>query len=268
MAPSSGSLHRVARDAVRAARPDDDVGRTVSVPPSIADELDDDAGRVHLDLRRRDAALDHPAERREMLFEDALGLVLRQAALELAAAVEAVVAHRRDLGHARAVQPRAPDVLGRVEERLQQADGVENLEGAGLDRGGARLAVRAHLPLDEPRPHTMASELGGGEQPDGPAPMIRTSLRAMPPPNSPCTTKSWPQPKDSPREMCDANSTLDEAPGRRRRSANSGRGDLDAVTGSQRLANHFGHPLLDGTPIGEQAPDRSRVGRRRFRTDA
>ena len=98
-----------------------------------------------------------------MLFEDALGLVLREAALELAPAAETVVAHRRDLGHARTVESRAPDVLRRVEERLQQADGVENLQGAGLDRGGACLAVRAHLPLDQPRPHTMSSQLRGDE---------------------------------------------------------------------------------------------------------
>ena len=47
----------------------------------------------------------------------------------------------------------------------KQADGIQDLERAGLDRGGARLAVRPHLPLDEPRFHAVAGELGGGEQP-------------------------------------------------------------------------------------------------------
>ena len=59
----------------------------------------------------------------------------------------------------------AADVLGGIEERRQQADGIQDLEGAGLDRRGARLAVRPHLPLDEPRVHAVAGELGGGEQP-------------------------------------------------------------------------------------------------------
>lgn len=60
---------------------------------------------------------------------------------------------------------RAPqDVLGRVEEGRQRADGLQDLEGAGLDRRRARFAVRPHVSLDEPRRNTMAGELGGGEQ--------------------------------------------------------------------------------------------------------
>ena len=35
----------------------------------------------------------------------------------------------------------------------------------GWIAGGARLAVRPHLPLDEPRFHAVAGEFGGGEQP-------------------------------------------------------------------------------------------------------
>ena len=177
--------HRMARDAVRPARPDDDARADRLRPAVRVDELDDDAVRVRLHLGRRDPALDHPAERREMGLEDPLGLVLRQAALELAAAVDAVVAHGAELGHVRTVQAGTPDVLGGVEERRQQADGIQDLEGAGLDRRGARLAVRPHLPLDEPRLHAVAGELGGGEQPEGPAPMIKTSFRAMPPPALP-----------------------------------------------------------------------------------
>jgi hypothetical protein len=59
----------------------------------------------------------------------------------------------------------APDVLGGIEERRQQADGIQDLERAGLDRRGACLAVRPCVPLDEPRCHSVAGELGGGEQP-------------------------------------------------------------------------------------------------------
>ena len=70
----------------------------------------------------------------------------------------------RKLGHVRAVHARAADVLGRIEKRRQQADGIQDLERAGLDRGGARLAVRPNVALDEPRFHTVAGELGGGEE--------------------------------------------------------------------------------------------------------
>ena len=58
-------------------------------------------------------------------------------------------------------------VLGFLEERRQQADGIKDLERARLDRRGARLVVRAHLLLDEPHVHAVAGELGGGEQPGG-----------------------------------------------------------------------------------------------------
>jgi len=60
-------------------------------------------------------------------------------------------------------------MLGGIEERLQQADGIQDLERAGLDRGSPRLAVRPNLPLDESRFHTVARELGGGEQPGRPS---------------------------------------------------------------------------------------------------
>ena len=57
------------------------------------------------------------------------------------------------------------DVLGRIDKRRQQANGIQDLERAGLDRGRACLAVRLHVALDEPRLHAVAGELGGGEQP-------------------------------------------------------------------------------------------------------
>ena len=99
-----------------------------------------------------------------MGLEDSLGLVLRQAALELAAAIDAVVSHRAKLDHVRAVEAGTVDMLGGIEEGRQHADGVEDLERAGLDGRGARLAVRPDLALDKPSGHAVASELRGGEQ--------------------------------------------------------------------------------------------------------
>ena len=55
-------------------------------------------------------------------------------------------------------------MLGGIEERRQRADGVQDLQGAGLDRRRARFAVRPRFSLDEPRVNTMAGELGGREQ--------------------------------------------------------------------------------------------------------
>jgi hypothetical protein len=157
--------HRMAREAVSPAGPDDDP-RTDRLRPAVrVDELDDDSVRLRLHLGRGDPAFDHPAERREMSLEDPLRLVLGQAALEFAPAVNAIVAHGAKLGHAWAVQTGTPDVLGGVEERRQRTDGIQDLERAGLDRRGACLAVWPHLSLDEPRVNTMAGELGGGEQP-------------------------------------------------------------------------------------------------------
>jgi hypothetical protein len=45
-------------------------------------------------------------------------------------------------------------------ERLQQPDGIQNLERPGLDRRGTRLAVRPHVALDELRAHSVSGELG------------------------------------------------------------------------------------------------------------
>src|SRR5262249_48800679 len=79
-------------------------------------ELDEDLLAVGPPPGRGDAALDHPAERGEMGLEDSLGLVLRQAALELAAAIDAVVSHRAKLDHVRAVEAGTVDMLGGIEE--------------------------------------------------------------------------------------------------------------------------------------------------------
>src|ERR671911_1199790 len=102
-----------------------------------------------------------------MVLEDALGLVLREVALELAAAVDALEVQAGKLGHVGPVHANAADVFRGSEERLKQADGIKDLQGAGLDHRGASLVVRACLPLDEPRPYAVAGELGGGEHPRG-----------------------------------------------------------------------------------------------------
>ena len=140
--------HRVARHAVCPTRADDDGGVDRLDAAVHVHELDEDVVRICLHLRRRDPPLDHAAQGHEMGLEDPLGLILREATLELTAAVDALEAHGAKFGHVRAVQPGAPDVLAGIEERRQQADGIEDLESARLDGRGACLAVRAHLPLD------------------------------------------------------------------------------------------------------------------------
>src|SRR5215470_3905966 len=109
-------VHRMARHAVRPAGPDDDA-RTYGLYPAVAvKELDEDLVSFPLHPGRRDPALDDPSERHEMSLENPLGLVLRQAALELARTIEAGVAHGAELDHARAVHPGTADVLGCIEE--------------------------------------------------------------------------------------------------------------------------------------------------------
>jgi hypothetical protein len=156
--------HRVARDAVRSTRTDDHFGVNRLDATAPVRELDQHTVRIRHDLRRRDPTLDRAAQRCEMGLEDPLGLVLREAALELTATVDALKGHGAQLGHVRAVQTGAPDVLRGLEERRQQVDGIQDLEGARLDRCGACLAVRLHLPLDEPHAHSVAGELAGSEQ--------------------------------------------------------------------------------------------------------
>ena len=94
--------HRVPRDAVRPTRTDDEaVDRLDAAVP--VHQLDEDAVRIRLHLGRRDPPLDRAAERRETGLEDPLGLVLREAALELTVAVNALESHGAKLGHVRAV---------------------------------------------------------------------------------------------------------------------------------------------------------------------
>src|SRR5215470_1041179 len=65
-------VHRMARDAVGAARADDRAWAHRLRLAVRVDELDEDLVAVGLHLGRGDAALDHPAERGEMGLEDAV----------------------------------------------------------------------------------------------------------------------------------------------------------------------------------------------------
>lgn len=94
-----------------------------------------------------------------MGFEDPLRLVLREAALELAAAVYALEVQAAKLGEVRPVNADAAHVLRGLQERRQQADGIQDLQGARLDRRGARLVVQPHILLDEADVHAVAGEL-------------------------------------------------------------------------------------------------------------
>src|SRR5215203_2575036 len=99
--------------------------------------------------------------------QNPLGLVLWEAAMEITAAVDTLEIQGPNLEHVRIVKADAVDVLGGLEERRQQADGIQDLQGARLYRGGPSLVVRPHLPFHEPRIHAVAHELGGGEKPRG-----------------------------------------------------------------------------------------------------
>jgi hypothetical protein len=127
-------------------------------------EFDNDAVCISFDLCCRNAALNHAAERSEMVLKDPLSFILRQAALELAAAVDVIVTHGAQLRHVGTIHSSTMNVLSRVDKGCQQPDAIQNLERAGLDRGSARLAVWLHIALDEPRFHAVASKLSGGKQ--------------------------------------------------------------------------------------------------------
>src|SRR5215212_295533 len=122
--------HRVARDAVRPTRADDDA-RVDRLDAAVrVRELDLDVVRIRLHPSRRDPPLDRAAERPEMGLEDPLGLVLREAALELAPAVDSFEVQAAKLGEVRPVHADAAHVLGGLEKRRQQAHGIQDLEGA------------------------------------------------------------------------------------------------------------------------------------------
>jgi hypothetical protein len=128
-------------------------------------EFGSDAVSVQVQLRHRGPALDRAAERREMGFQDSLGLILREAAQELASAIHAFEGCGAKLGQVSAVQASATDVLSCLEERRKQTDGIQDLKGARLDRRGTRLSVPSDLPLDQSHPYSVAGEFAGSEQP-------------------------------------------------------------------------------------------------------
>ena len=142
-------------------------------------EFDQNIVRIRLHFRRRDPTLDRTAQRCEMGLENPLGLVLRQAAMELTPAIDTLESRGTKLGHTRAVYPVSPDMLGRLQERRQQADRVQDLKCARLDRRGASLAVRLNLPLDKPYAHSVTGQFAGSEQSGRACPIIKTSFRVI-----------------------------------------------------------------------------------------
>jgi hypothetical protein len=149
---------------VRPARTDDETGvdRLGGVPP--VHELGQDAVAVQVQLRHRGPALDRTAERLEVGLQDSLGLILRQAALESTAAVDALESRVANLAQVRSVQANVPDVLGRLKERRKYIDGIQDLKGTRLDRRGTRLSVPLDLFLDKPHSYAVAGEFAGNKQ--------------------------------------------------------------------------------------------------------
>src|SRR5262249_23647792 len=139
-------LHRMARDAVRPARTDDDAGIDRLDAAVHMHELNAGAVRNGLQLHRCNPPLDRSAERRETGREDPLSLVLWKAAQEVIAAIDAPKCRGAELGHVRAVHSGAANAVSGIEKRRQQADRIQDLEGARLDGCGARLAMRTRLP--------------------------------------------------------------------------------------------------------------------------
>src|SRR5215213_3384393 len=102
----------MAGDAVRPTRPDDDVGADRLDAPIRMRKLDGEIVGIRLHLRRPNPPLDNAAERREVSLEDPLGFILREAALELTATVDALEVQAAELEHIRIVQADAVDLLG------------------------------------------------------------------------------------------------------------------------------------------------------------
>ena len=145
---------------------------TVSVPPR-RDEFDYDAVRLRLHLRRRDPALDAPPS--DARWASRIRWVSYCGRLHWNLQWQSMPSWL--MARARTCQGRTDGSTGRarrLEERRKQTDGFQDLEGAGLDRRGTRLAVRPDLPLDEPRAHAVAGELAAANSPEGPAPMTKT----------------------------------------------------------------------------------------------
>jgi len=126
-------------------------------------ELDHDVIAIGLDFGRGHATLDGASERFEMILENSLRFILREAALELARAIETIMTVGAEFYHARTVHPRIANMLGRIDKRPQEADAVQDFKRAGLNGGRAGLAVRLHVALDEAGLNAMAGELCRGK---------------------------------------------------------------------------------------------------------
>jgi hypothetical protein len=179
--------HRVACDAVRPTRTDDDAGVDRLDAAVSVHELDEDAVRIRVHLRRRDPPLDHAAERREMGLEDPLGLVLREAALN--SQRQSIPSKSRplssDMSGPYTRTRRTCSAASRnggsrpTESRISRVPGwIAVARASWCDRASCSMS-RASTPW--------RASSAAANSPEGPAPMIKTSLRAIRHPRKPAT---------------------------------------------------------------------------------
>jgi hypothetical protein len=155
----------VARNAMSSPRSITTEVCTVSMRPSAWASSTRTPSASNSQFCRSNHALDGAAKRGEVLLQDALRLVLRKYALEIAAAVQALRVRAAKLIHVRVIGPAAADMLGGLHKGRQQADGIEDRKRARLDRCGACFPVPLCVTLDQPHVHAVADKLGGSEQP-------------------------------------------------------------------------------------------------------
>jgi hypothetical protein len=140
------------------------VGRGEDLRSAAGIERHPQAGGVVLDRRHFRAERDLDAEALEMLAQDCFGAPLRQAALKLILAADTREIRGRDLLQTRTEQLKLPDAHARVQEWLDHAGPVEDLEHRGLQGGAARFVMRREPALHDARLDAMAKKLAGREQ--------------------------------------------------------------------------------------------------------
>ena len=120
--------------------------------------------RTRIDRGDLGAIFDLDAARRQMIAQDLLGPPLRLAALELVPAADSAEIRVHDRPHARAHELTVLDVHAGVEERLDQARSLDDVEHRRLERGAARLMMRREPLFDDARHDAVALELAGGKE--------------------------------------------------------------------------------------------------------
>ena len=125
--------------------------------------------RTGVDRGDLGAIFDLDAARRQMIAQDLLGPPLRLAALELVPAADSAEIRVHDRPHARAHELAVLDVHPALEERLDQARPVDDVEHRRLEGGPTRLMMRRESLFDDARHDAVALELAGGKEPSGAA---------------------------------------------------------------------------------------------------